>query len=158
MKKQKNIFLSILLTLTAAAVLLTGCGSKDPASTPVSGPASGPASSSLATSAPSTSSSMEDAVEKNLSVTVVYGDETSEVFEFTSDQEFLRGALEEQSLVEGEESEYGLFVKTVKGVTANEDNQEWWCFTKNGEMLETGVDSTPIADGDHFEITLTVGY
>ena len=25
-------------------------------------------------------------------------------------------------------------------------------------MLETGVDSTPIADGDHFEITLTVGY
>ena len=46
----------------------------------------------------------------------------------------------------------------MDGVTADDANQEWWCFTKGGKMLETGVDSTPIADGDTFEITLTQGY
>jgi len=60
--------------------------------------------------------------------------------------------------VAGDESQYGLFVKTVAGVTIDESKQEWWNFTKGGEPLFTGVDTTPIADGDKFEITLTVGY
>ena len=75
-----------------------------------------------------------------------------------TDAEFLRQALEEQKLVEGEESQYGLYVKTVNGVTADEAKEEWWCFTKDGEDVMTGVDSTPVADGDHFEITLKTGY
>ena len=66
--------------------------------------------------------------------------------------------LEPAGLIAGEETEYGLFVKTVDGYTVNDANQEWWCFTRGGEMLNTGVDTTPVADGDHFEITLTVGY
>ena len=74
------------------------------------------------------------------------------------DHRFLRQALEEQKLVEGEESQYGLYVKTVNGVTADEAKEEWWCFTKDGEDVMTGVDSTPVADGDHFEITLKTGY
>ncbi len=96
--------------------------------------------------------------EKDLGLTIVYADGTSDEMAFTTDAEFLRQALEEQDLIEGEESEYGLFVKTVNGVTADDANQEWWCFTKDGEMLMTGVDSTPIADGEHYEITLAVGY
>lgn len=79
-------------------------------------------------------------------------------FSFSTDAEFLRQALEEQKLVEGEESQYGLYVKTVNGVTADEAKEEWWCFTKDGEDVMTGVDSTPVADGDHFEITLKTGY
>ena len=43
-------------------------------------------------------------------------------------------------------------------MTVDDSKQEWWSFTKDGQMLETGVDTTPIADGDHFEITLTAGY
>ena len=39
-----------------------------------------------------------------------------------------------------------------------EAKEEWWCFTKDGEDVMTGVDSTPVADGDHFEITLKTGY
>ena len=75
-----------------------------------------------------------------------------------TDAEFLRGALEQENLVQGEESQYGLFVKTVNGVTADDAQQQWWCFTKGGEMVNTGVDDTPIADGDTFEITLTTGW
>ena len=95
---------------------------------------------------------------KTITAEVVLADGTSNSYEISTDAEYLRQALEEKKLIEGEESEYGLYVKTVDGVTANEGNQEWWCFTKGGESINTGVDTTPIADGDHFEITLTVGY
>lgn len=95
---------------------------------------------------------------KTITVNVVFADGTQNTHTIATDAEYLRGALEQENLVAGDESEYGLFVKTVDGVTADEANQEWWCFTKGGETLETGVDSTPIADGDTFEITLTQGW
>ena len=95
---------------------------------------------------------------KNLVVTIVHGDGTSKDFSIATDAEFLRGALEEQKLIEGSESEYGLYVTSVDGEAADESLQQWWCFTKGGEMLMTGVDTTPIADGEHYEITLTTGW
>ena len=76
----------------------------------------------------------------------------------TTEAEYLRGALEEEDLIAGEESQYGLFVKTVNGVTIDDAKHQWWCFTKDGGDLFTGVDTTPIADGDKFEITLKTGY
>lgn len=96
--------------------------------------------------------------EKQLGISVVDAEGNTEEFSFSTSQEFLRGALEEQGLVQGEESQYGLYVTTVNGLTADESQQQWWCFTKGGEDVMTGVDSTPIADGDHFEITLKTGY
>ncbi len=96
--------------------------------------------------------------EKTITVDIVFADGTTTTETITTDAEYLRGALEEKSLIAGDESEYGLFVKTVAGVTIDESNQEWWCFTRGGETLFSGVDTTPIADGDKFEITLTVGY
>ena len=95
---------------------------------------------------------------KKLVVTVVHGDGSSKDFSIATDAEFLRGALEEQQLIEGSESEYGLFVTAVDGETADDALQQWWCFTKGGEMLMTGVDDTMIADGESYEITLTTGW
>ena len=97
------------------------------------------------------------AADKTITATVVANGE-EEAFTIHTDEEYLRGALESIDLIAGEESEYGLFVTTVNGITADDANQEWWCCTIGGESLNTGVDSTPIADGDAFEITLTVGY
>lgn len=95
---------------------------------------------------------------KALEVTVVHGDESSKDFSFSTDAENLRTALEEQKLIEGTESEYGLFVTTVDGETADDAQQQWWCFSKDGEDLMTGVDDTMIADGEHYEITLKTGW
>lgn len=96
--------------------------------------------------------------DKHITVEVIDAEGNSTVFEYDTDEEYLRGVLEPAGLIEGSESEYGMFVTTVNGIAANDANQEWWCFTQDGEMLMTGVDSTPVNDGDHFEITLTVGY
>ena len=67
----------------------------------------------------------------------------------------LRQALENAGLISGEEGAYGLYVKVVDGVTADYDvDGSYWSLTKNG-VLCSGVDSTEIADGDHFEFTYT---
>ena len=95
---------------------------------------------------------------KTITVQVVLLEGEPSDFTIQTDEEYLRGALESIDLIEGSESEYGLFVTTVNGVTVDDSKQQWWCFTQDGEMLMTGVDTTPIADGDHFEITLTDGY
>ena len=95
--------------------------------------------------------------EKSITVTIINEGE-SETRAIKTGAEFLRGALEQEGLIEGRESEYGLYVLTVNGVTADESQQQWWCFTKGGESLNTGVDATPIADGDAFEITLKTGW
>ena len=83
--------------------------------------------------------------EKTITVDVVLLDGSDTQTTITTSEEFLRGA-------------YGLFVTTVNGVTADDSKEQWWCITKGGEMVSTGVDTTPIADGDAFEITLTEGY
>lgn len=133
MKAQNKKLLIGLVALIAVVAVMAGCWL-------AFGPKAGPAG------------------DKEIGVTVVYADQTQDEFTIDTDAEYLRGALEQEKLIAGDELEYGLFVTEVNGVKADDTKEEWWCFTQNGETLMTGVDSTPIADGDHFEITLTVGY
>lgn len=95
---------------------------------------------------------------KAITITVIDAEKTATSFTLHSDQEFLRGALEEKALILGSEGPFGLFVTSVNNIAADESKQQWWCFTKGGEALFTGVDETPISDGDAFEITLMTGY
>ncbi|QHQ61223.1 DUF4430 domain-containing protein [Anaerocolumna sedimenticola] len=95
---------------------------------------------------------------KHIVAEVILDDGTSKSYDINTDEKYLRGALEKNGLISGTESEYGLYVTTVDGKTTDESKQEWWCFTLNGGTINTSVDATPIKDGDHYEITLTVGW
>ncbi|MBQ2775449.1 MAG: DUF4430 domain-containing protein [Clostridia bacterium] len=95
---------------------------------------------------------------KEITVEIVFAQGDSKTVEIKTDAEYLRGALEEKNLVEGEDGPYGLFVTAIDGVTADSSKEQWWCFTKGGETMTTGIDSTPIKDGDKYEITLKTGY
>ena len=92
--------------------------------------------------------------EKTIVVEVVHADESSREFTYQTSEEFLGPVLIEEGLVQGEEGAYGLFITTVDGETA--EGNQWWCITQDGQMVETGADTTPIADGDHFELTMSV--
>lgn len=92
--------------------------------------------------------------EKTITVEVVHADESSREFTYQTSEEFLGPVLIQEGLVQGEESTYGLFITTVDGETA--EGNQWWCITQDGQMVETGADTTPIADGDHFELTMSV--
>lgn len=96
--------------------------------------------------------------DKTVEVLIVHADGSEKAVTIDTDAQTLRAALEQEELIFGDESEYGLYVKTVDGETADEALQQWWNFSKSGEMLMTGVDDTMIADGEHYEITLETGW
>lgn len=57
----------------------------------------------------------------------------------------------------GTESEYGLMVETVNGVTADFNvDGAYWSFYVNGTYCNYGVDSQPVEDGDAFQIKYEV--
>lgn len=96
--------------------------------------------------------------EKQITISVIHGDSSKSTFSYDTDAEYLGEALTEQSLAEGTEGPYGMFITTVDGETADESKEQWWCITKGGEMVNTGADQTPIQDQDQFELTLKEGY
>lgn len=50
--------------------------------------------------------------------------------------------------------EWGLYVKTVDGVTADDSAHQYWALYIGNEYAQTGVDSTPVNDGDTFKLAL----
>lgn len=80
--------------------------------------------------------------------TVVDKDGNETNFEIHTDKEIVGDALLELELIAGDESEYGLYVKTVNGITADYDaDQTYWAFYVNGEYATSGVDTTAIEEG-----------
>ena len=95
---------------------------------------------------------------KTITVEVVHKDGSTKDFTLKTEADNLGAALVEGKVVEDNQGAYGLYILTADGETADESNQEWWQITKNGVSLTTSADSTPIADGEHYELTLTVGW
>lgn len=83
-------------------------------------------------------------------------EDNSVTFTIHTDAEMLGDALVAHGLLSGEQGDYGLYVKVVNGITADYDvDKSYWAFYQNGEYLMTGVDSTPISGGEHFELVYT---
>ena len=95
---------------------------------------------------------------KTVTVTVTHKDGSTKDFTYETTEEMLGPVLVSEKLIEGEDGQYGLFVTTVDGYTADSGNQEWWCLTVDGESAMTGIDSTPIEEGKSYGLVLTVGY
>ena len=95
---------------------------------------------------------------KNLSISVVHGDKTTKDFSVKTIRANLADALLDEKIIEGQDSEYGLFITTADGETADDTKEQWWCITKDGGQLNTGATDTLTDDGDKYEITLTTGY
>ena len=80
--------------------------------------------------------------------TVVDKDGNETNFEIHTDKENVGEALLDLELIAGEDSEYGLFVKEVNGITADYNvDQTYWAFYVDGEYAMSGVDTTVIEEG-----------
>lgn len=99
-----------------------------------------------------------EAGKKVITVTVVHADQSKKEFTFQTSEAYLGPVITDAGLVEGEDGQYGLFITSADGETADTSRQQWWCITREGESLSTSADQTPIKNGDHFELTLTEGY
>ena len=96
--------------------------------------------------------------DKALTIEVIHGDGSANRFDIETDAEYLAEALVENEIVVDNQSTYGLYILTADGETADESKQEWWCITRGGESLMAGASELPVADGEHYELTLMVGY
>ncbi len=77
--------------------------------------------------------------------------------EVTTTGTTLADALIESGIVEENMDDYGLYILTVYGETADYSvDQSYWAVSKNGEYLMTGASATQIADGEHYELVYTV--
>ena len=67
-------------------------------------------------------------------------------FEIHTDSENVGEALLSAGLIEGAQTEYGLYVTSVVGIELiwSEENPVYWAFYVNDEYAQTGVDSTPV--------------
>lgn len=69
-------------------------------------------------------------------------------YEIHTDKTLVGEALQELGLIEGEVGAYGLYVKTVDGITVDYDTDgKYWAFYVDGEYAMSGVDTTEIEVG-----------
>lgn len=83
-------------------------------------------------------------------------EEKTITFTIATDQEMLGDILMEHELLAGEDAEYGLYIKEVNGIEADYDTDKaYWALYKDGEYSMTGVDTTEVSDGEHYELVYT---
>jgi len=93
---------------------------------------------------------------KAFTVEVVHADGSSKTFTYHTDEEYLGAVLLAEGLIAGEEGPYGLTVITVDGEDAVwEKDNAYWAVVVNGEYGTTGIDLTPVNDGDAFQLVYT---
>ena len=73
-------------------------------------------------------------------------------YELSTDCSTVGEALVAEGLIAGEDSEYGLYVTTVDGITLDWNTDgSYWAFYVNGMYAMTGVDATPVEEGTVYE-------
>lgn len=135
--RMKKILSLILCMVLIAAMALFAAGCSDTAETGTAG----------ATVSYADGSTLGEG-EKQFTFTVTDGEGTESTFEILTDKATVGEALLDIGMIAGEDGEYGLYVKTVNGITADFDaDGVYWAFYIDGEYAMTGVDTTDIAEG-----------
>ena len=92
------------------------------------------------------------------SITIVDGDGNETVHEIETTKTTVGEALMEKGMVEGEDSEYGLYIKAVNGIVADYNTTgTYWAFYINGDYAMTGVEKTPIEEGVSYMLKVEQG-
>ena len=93
---------------------------------------------------------------KQFTLVVADKDGNETTLEIHTDKDTVGEALLDNQVIAGEDSEYGLYVKTVNGITADYDKDgTYWAFSVNGELSQKGVDQTYVKNGDIYTFTVT---
>ncbi len=92
---------------------------------------------------------------KAITIEVVDDQGTKTTYNLNTDAEYLKQAMEEADglTFSGSESDYGLYLETVNGLTADYNTDgAYWSIYVNGGYGQYGVDSQPVADGDTYTL------
>ncbi len=163
MKHFRKSLVCLLLVALLAAAALTGCAQNN-------SPSTTEASQTQAQTEAQTQAKTEAApVQENQPQELGEGDKLfyfeigfsdgqTSSYAIHTDAETVGEALVDLDLIAGEDSQYGLYVKTVGGETLDYDSDGmYWAFYENGEYAANGVDATPITEGASYAFTATKG-
>ena len=149
-KFYRNMLCLVLVILLAAAVLtLTGCSGK-----------SRTASAGDQDHLPASAGNQTEVGSGKTSFYFEVTDKDGGTASYTvhTDAKTVGEALLENKLIDGTDSDYGLYVTTVDGQTLDWDaDQMYWAFYDNGEYATAGVDQTEIVDGATYAFVATEG-
>ncbi len=147
-KTRLRKFLSLILCIVLiAATALFAYGCSDNNTSPTGQDTTTAISTETTTSADEDSNVLGEG-QRYFTFTVVDAEGKEEVFEIHTDKEIVGDALTELGLISGDQGDYGLYVKTVHGITVDYDtDQKYWAFYVNDEYALSGVDTTEIEDG-----------
>ena len=148
--RTKRVLSFILLLVLIAALALTtiGCDDKkdDAAVTTAATTADESSASTTASTATDPSVRGEGETEFIFKVKTKSGEEKS--FTVRTDKTIVGEALQEVGLIEGDVTQYGLYVKVVDGERLDYDTDgKYWAFYVDGAYALLGVDSTEIEAG-----------
>ncbi len=136
-KKMLSFLLCMVLT-AAMALTATGCNDNS-------------GSDSAANSAADAEVTVLGEGETSFDFIVIDAEGTETAFEIHTDETIVGDALMAHDLIAGDEGDYGLYVKSVNGITADfQTDGSYWAFYIDGEYAMTGVDVTEItADAEY---------
>lgn len=96
--------------------------------------------------------------DKNITVVVVHKDGSEKTFNYNTSEEFLAPVLTANNLVQGEQSEYGLYIHYADGERAVwELDAAWWGLYVGDEQAVVGVSELAIEDGGVYKLVYSVG-
>lgn len=96
--------------------------------------------------------------DKNITVVVVHKDGTEREFKYNTSEEFLEPVLVANNLVQGEESQYGLYIHYADGERAvYELDGAWWGLYIGDEESMVGAKELAIEDGGVYKLVYSVG-
>lgn len=99
---------------------------------------------------------------KAYTMIVTSEDRSRKSYQGKTDAEYLRDLMDELQATgdfayDGYEGDYGLYITTINGVTADYDmDGAYWSIYVNGEYGMYGADTQPVAAGDRFEFVYEV--
>lgn len=152
-KKLTSLILSICL-IAAIGLSLTSCGEKE---TPQDNYIPGQ-SATASTGSSETSSyvpgdtygvAATDVNKGNGNISFIFRvlgpNDSNTIYRVFTNKKTVGDALQDLNMISGEEGAYGLYVKTVTGITADYDKDKaYWAFYIDGKYASTGVDKTDI--------------
>lgn len=150
MKKMLSILWCVVL-IAAVALNITGCGSKPESDKPIETEA--PATAAVQTEAADGVTVLGEGELSFYFVAIdLEGSET--LYEIHTDGKIVGEVLQELGLISGDEGDYGLYIKTVNGITLDWDTHgKYWSLLIDGEYAMEGIDCIEIVAGTTYTLT-----
>ena len=158
---RKTLSILLVAAMAVSALCLTGCSGQPETTDTTAQPAATTEAAATTQAAATTEAAAATEVGEgstSFAFQVTFADGSRQDYTVKTDSTVVGEALQDAGLIAGEESEYGLYVKTVAGQTLDYDaDGMYWAFYVNGEYAASGVDTTNIDAGSTYEFRAESG-